>query len=80
VGVGPGLMDKRSVGDWIVEREHLFEMRSGWPELSAIHQASSRGQMAENQPGGMVALTAQTQQILGQTLRQIVFATKCVME
>jgi len=36
--------------------------------------------MAENEPGGMVALTAQTQQILGQTLRQIVFATKRVME
>lgn len=30
--------------------------------------------MTQNEPGGIVALTAQTQQILAQALRQIEFA------
>jgi len=29
VGVEPGLMDERAVGDRIVKREHVFEMRPG---------------------------------------------------
>ena len=36
--------------------------------------------MTQNEPGGIVALTAQTQQILVQALRQIQFAAERVID
>jgi hypothetical protein len=38
------------------------------------------GNVTQNEPGGIVALTAQTQQILVQALRQIQFGADHVME
>jgi hypothetical protein len=43
-------------------------------QTASIHQISTGGQVTENEPGGIVALTAQTQQVLVQALRQIEFA------
>jgi hypothetical protein len=64
---------KRAVGDLIVKRKHLFQMRPGRRKPADIHQGSTGGIVAQNEPGGIVALTAQTQQILTQALRQIEF-------
>src|SRR5215469_10608978 len=74
-----GLLDKRAVGDRIIERQSRFQMRSGYRELPTIHQVSTGRQVAQNEPGGIVALLAQTQQILVQALRQIEFAPEPMM-
>src|ERR1700682_3434493 len=66
VGMESGLMDKRPVGDRIIKRKRLFEMRPGWRKPADKYQVSSRGGVTQNEPGGIVALTAQTQQILVQ--------------
>jgi hypothetical protein len=63
-------MQKRAVGDWIIKRQHLFQMRSGWPELAAIHQVSTGGAVTQNKAGGIIALTAQTQQFFVQAQRK----------
>jgi hypothetical protein len=55
-------------------------MRLGRRELAAIPQISPRRHVTQNEPGGIVALAAETQQILVQALRQIEFAVKYVME
>ncbi len=62
------------MGDWIIKRKHLFKMRSGWPELAAIHQVSTGGAVTQNEAGGIIALTAQTQQFFVQAQRHIGFA------
>ena len=72
-------MGKRAVADRIVKRKHLFEMRPGRSKPADRHQCSSGGQVAQNEPGGLVALMAQTQQILIEALRQIEFAADHVI-
>src|SRR6266446_10489187 len=67
-------MQKRAVGDWIIKRKHLSQMRSGWPELAAIHQVSAGRAVTQNEAGGIIALTAQTQQFFVQAQRYIGFA------
>src|ERR1700730_3993191 len=74
VGVGCGVMDKRAVGDRIIKRNPRFQMRSGRRELAGNHQVSTGGQVTQNKPGGIIALAAQTQQILVRAQRQIEFA------
>jgi hypothetical protein len=72
-------MEKRAVGDWIVKCKHLFQMRSGRRKLARKHQTRARGVVTENEPAGIVPLTAPAQQILGQALRQIEFASEHVI-
>src|SRR5215831_7339426 len=80
LGVNPGLMDKRAVGDWIVERKDLFEMRSGRSELANKHQGSPGRRVTQNEPTGIIALTAQTQQILVEALSPVEFAAGQMIE
>ena len=68
------MMDKRVVRDRIVKRKHLFQMRLGRSEPAGKKQRSAGGQVTQNEPGGIVALTAHPQQILVQAKRQIEFA------
>ena len=46
VGVESNLIDKRAVGERIVEREHRFQMRPGCAEPAGKHQISTGRQMA----------------------------------
>src|ERR1700751_3416111 len=69
-----GLIDKRAVRDWIVKREHLFQMPAGQSKPAHDPQVCARGQVTKDQSAGIVALAAQTQQILVQAHRQIQFA------
>ena len=69
-----GLMDKRAVGDRIIKREHVLKMRQGRSKLAGKQQVSTGGVVTQNEPSGVVALTAQAQQILVQAQRQIEFA------
>src|SRR5262245_17285519 len=61
LGVKSDLMDKGLVGDRIIKRKHLFQVRPGRNKSADKHQVSTRGQVTENEPGGVVPLTAQTQ-------------------
>src|ERR1700730_10222944 len=60
-GVVRVVMAKRAGGIWIIKRNHLLEVRSGWGKPADKHQVSTGGQVAQNEPGGVIALTAQTQ-------------------
>jgi hypothetical protein len=73
-------MDNRAVGDWIIKRKHLLQMRPGRSKPANPHQVSTGGVVTQNEPGGIVALPAQTQQILGEALRQIEFAAVPVIQ
>jgi hypothetical protein len=79
VRVGSGLLDKRVVGDRVIKRQRLFQMRPGWRKPAGKRQVITRGVVTQNEPSGIVALTAQTQQILGQALRQVEVATVYVI-
>ena len=79
MGVAPGLIDKRAVGDRIIKRKHLFEMRSRRRKLPGKQQVSTGAVMTQHHAGGIVALAAQPQQVLVQALRQIEFAAERVM-
>jgi hypothetical protein len=68
-------MDKRAMGDRIIKRKRLFQMRPGRSKPAGKHKVSTGGVVTQNQPGGIAALTAQTQQILVQAQRQIEFPT-----
>src|ERR1700730_15015907 len=59
-------MDKRAVGDPIVERNRLFQMRPGRRKSARTKQVQTEVVVTQSEPGGIVALTAQAQQILGQ--------------
>ncbi len=67
-------MDKRAVGDRIIKRNGLLEMRSRWGKPACRMQMSTEGKMPQDEPGGIVALAAKTQQILVHAQRQIEFA------
>src|SRR6266568_9374701 len=73
-------MGKRAVGDWIIKRKYRFQMRSRWGNHAGMNQVSTGGKITQNEPGGIVALAAQTQQTLVQAQRQIEFAADQVME
>src|SRR5260370_27142322 len=62
--VESSLMDKRAVGDRIIKRKRFFEMRPGRSKPGGTQQISTGGEVTQNEPGGIVALTAQMQQIL----------------
>src|SRR5262249_25231666 len=78
LGYGPsvdaGLMDQCAVGNGIIKRKHVLQMGSGSSKPADKHQVSTGGQVTQDEPGGVVAPAAQTQQILVQALRQIEFA------
>src|SRR6516164_5563385 len=77
--VAPGLIAQRAVGNRIIKRKNLLQVRPGRSKLANEHQVSTGALMAQNKPGGIIALAAQAQQILVQALRQIEFATVPVM-
>jgi hypothetical protein len=74
-----GLMEKRVVGYWIINCKCLFQMRPGSHKPAGKHEVLPGGQVTQNETAGMVALPAETQQILVQALRQIEFAADRVM-
>src|SRR5437762_959978 len=73
VRVVTGLIDEGAVGVRIIKRKHLFQMRPGRDKSAGKHQVSTGGIVTQNESGGIVALTAQTQQIRVQPQRQIEF-------
>ncbi len=79
MGMDSELMDKRAVGDWITKRKRLLQMRARRSKPAGKHQVSTARQVSQNEPSGIVALTAQSQQILVQALRQIEFAAVRVL-
>src|SRR5438270_2157098 len=72
-------MAKRVVGDRIIKRQRLFQMRPGRPKPAANEEGATGGEVTQDEPGGIVALTAQTQQILVQALCQIQFSAERVI-
>ena len=58
-----GLVDKGAVKDRIIKRKRLFEMRPRSRKPAGKHQGSTGGGVTQNEPGGIVPLAAQTQQI-----------------
>src|ERR1700730_6867170 len=72
--MGSGLMDKRAVGDRIIKRKPRFQMQSGRREIAGKHQGSTGGGVTQNEPGGIVALPAQTPRMLAQAPAQLDFA------
>src|SRR5215813_6248428 len=62
------------MGGWIIKRKHLLQIRPGRSKTTGKHQVSTGGVMTQNQAGGIIALAAQTQQILIYAPRQIQFA------
>src|SRR6266849_1009358 len=61
--------------NWIVKRKRRFQMRSRQSKPTAEHVACTAGLVTKNEPAGIVALTAHTQQILVQMQTQIQFAS-----
>jgi hypothetical protein len=46
----------------VEQAAHLFQMRSRWRKPARKHQRSTGGGVTQNEPAGIVALTAQPQQ------------------
>jgi hypothetical protein len=61
-----GLSGKRLVKDRIIERQSPLQMRSGFSKPARKHQVATEGKVTQNQAAGIVALTAETQQVLVQ--------------
>jgi len=57
------VMAKQAVGDRIIEHKSLFQVRSGRREPADKEQVSTRGEVTQNESGGIVALAARTEQI-----------------
>ena len=68
------MMDQCAVVNGIIKRKHVLQMGPGSTKPADKHEVSTGRQVTQNEPGGVVALAAQTQQILVQALRQIEFA------
>src|SRR5262249_25130624 len=79
-GVVSGRLARRLVGNRIVKSERLLQMGAGQSKPAYIHQGSTGGGVAQNEPGGVVVLTAQAQQVLVEPARQIEFAAIDVIE
>jgi len=73
-------MSKGAVRIGIIKRNDLFEMGSGCCKPANGQLRSSRASMTQNEPCGIVVLTAYMQQILSYLLRPIKFATVDVIE
>jgi len=73
------VMGKRVVGGWIIKRKHLFQMRLGLRKPAGKHQGSTGGQVPQNEPAGIIALAAQTQQVLSEKLRPIEFSAESMI-
>src|SRR6516165_7710306 len=71
VRVESDLMDKRTAGNRIVKRKHLFQMGPGQRKFAGETQVRTGRGVTQNEPGGIVALTAQAHQILVQALCRI---------
>src|SRR5262249_43431714 len=69
--VNPGLIEKRAVGSFVVERQRLFQMRSGLQQAPDEHQGPTTRVVSENEPSRIVPLLTETQQILVHALRQV---------
>src|SRR6516162_4334183 len=54
-------------------------MRPGWRKPTGHQEISTGGQVTQNEPSGVIALAAHTEQILVQAQRQLVFATARMM-
>ena len=65
--------------DRLIKREPRFQMRSGRGKRSRGVKVSPEGDVAENEPGGIVALAAQAEQILVQAMRQLEFTAERMM-
>jgi hypothetical protein len=78
--VNRSVLDKRVVKGRIVKHKHLFQIRSGWSKPAGKHQRSPGGEVTQDQSRGVVALAAQTQQVLGQRPGQIEFAAVHMVE
>lgn len=60
--------NKQALGNGVISRQRLFEMRSRLSKPAVKHQVYSRGQMTQNEAGRVVPSTAQKQQILVQAM------------
>src|SRR5207302_4342341 len=67
------LMDRRSVGNRIIEPKRLFQMRPGRHKPTIVCQVYTKSVMTQNKASGIVALIAKTQQILDDAQRYVEF-------
>src|SRR5262249_6941792 len=79
VRMDPGLIDKRAMELRIIKRKRLFEMQLRRRKPADKQLGSTRGKMTQNESRGIVALTADSQQIFVQALRQIEFSATHVV-
>jgi hypothetical protein len=80
VRIDSGLIDKRGVRGPVIERKRLFEMRLRRYQPADKHQGSASGVVGQNKPGRIVALAAETQQILVHAQCQIELAADRVID
>src|SRR5260370_20039791 len=78
-GMNVRLLDQREVPKRIMEPQGIRQMRPGCDKFAAKHQYSTRGGVTQDECGGIVVPAAQTQQILGKSLRTTEFATENVI-
>jgi hypothetical protein len=57
-----------------MKRKRRFQMRPRWYKPAGKQQVSTGAEVPQNKPTGIIALTAQTQKIFVQALRQIELA------
>src|SRR5215831_11456695 len=76
VQVGSSLIREGAVGDWIIKEDYLFQVRSSGRKLAANELVATGSQVSQNEPGGIAALLAQTQQVLGQQLCSVEFSSR----
>ena len=78
--VDTGLPNERVIGADITKCERLFQMRTGRGKPADKHPVAPERLVRQDEPRSVVALSAQTQQIFVQTMRQIQFAADLVIE
>src|SRR6516225_11825400 len=69
--VDTGLSDERGIGADIAKCEGLFQMRTGRGKPAGKHQIAPERLVRQDESRSVVALSAQTQQIFVQTMRQM---------
>src|ERR1700730_14728372 len=74
VRVDSSLIDKRGVRGSVIERKRRFEVRLRRYQPAGKHQGSASGGVGQNKTGRIVALAAETQQILVHAQCQIELA------
>ena len=55
-----GLIDEQAVGYRIINRADLFEVQPGCGKLACHKQSSAQRVITQNEPTGILALTAKT--------------------